>query len=88
MTTTDHETLIRAQRLVLSARAAEDAMAERLCAFDRDILAVHLAYLLAHCAPPLRESLWRSLEQCQEDKEPIIRQRLVEVLYAPPADGD
>ncbi len=92
MTTRDHEALIRAKRLVQSARPVEDELAATLHRrYDADVLAVHLAFLLTRTTPTYRCQLLHALEECQQSKEPDIRERLAEALYAAgsaPAGGE
>ena len=82
MTCNQHETVVRAERHVRSPRDNEEEVARWLHDHhDKDVLAVHLAYLLEHMEEEVRCQFFHSLQDCQASKEPRIRQRLAESLY-------
>jgi len=82
MTCDEHETVVRAERHVRSPREDEEALACWLHAHhDKDVLSVHLAYLLERMEEEVRCQFLHSLQDCQAGKEPRIRQRLAECLY-------
>jgi hypothetical protein len=82
MTCDQHETVVRAERHVRSPRPNEEEVARWLHEHhDKDVLAVHLAYLLEHMDEEVRCQFFHSLQDCQASKEPRIHQRLAESLY-------
>lgn len=83
MTCDQHETVVRAERHIRSPRADEEELASWLHAHhDKDVLSVHLAYLLERMEEEMRCQFLHSLQDCQASKEPRIRQRLAESLFA------
>jgi hypothetical protein len=82
MTCDQHETVVRAERHVQSPRDSEEHIARWLHEHhDKDVLAVHLAYLLERMEEDIRGQFFQSLQDCQASKEPRIRERLAQSLY-------
>ncbi len=82
MTCEQHEILVRNERHVVSPREEEDRLAAWLHAeHDKDVLAVHLAYLLDRMEETTRCQFLHSLQECQASKEPKVRERLAEALF-------
>jgi hypothetical protein len=83
MTSEQHEILVRAERHVRSPRENEEDLADWLHrSHDKDVLAVHLSYLLEHMEEHIRCQILTSLQECQSSKEPKVRELLAECLYS------
>lgn len=77
-----HEILIRNERHVRSPREEEERLAHWLHdEHDKDVLCVHLAYLLDRMEEAVRCQFLHSLQECQASKEPKIRERLAENFF-------